>query len=214
MRDFEPIFYAEKAGHTAKWCGDRSNNTCWKITLRDDAGMATTLSGGIVVTDGAGGKAFISDKVPKGKKIRYLRLQEDKSVYLYPEDKQGAVWEVARETATFHPTQKPVELATRAIMNSSEPGDIILDLFGGSGFTLIGAEMTERQARLVELSPTYCDGIVRRYVAYTGNAGVTCTRDGKEYAYTQLNEENIKLNMPDVEEAPGPAEDNNVPGKE
>lgn len=124
------------------------------------------------------------------------------------------MWEVARETATFHPTQKPVELATRAIMNSSEPGDIILDLFGGSGFTLIGAEMTERQARLVELSPTYCDGIVRRYVAYTGNAGVTCTRGGKEYAYTQLNEENIKLNMPDVEEAPGPAEDNNVPGKE
>lgn len=66
LRDFEPMFYAEKAGHTAKWCGDRSNNTCWKITLRDDAGMATTLSGGIVVTDGAGGKAFISDKVPKG----------------------------------------------------------------------------------------------------------------------------------------------------
>lgn len=214
LRDFEPMFYAEKAGHTAKWCGDRSNNTCWKITLRDDAGMATTLSGGIVVTDGAGGKAFISDKVPKGKKIRYLRLQEDKSVFLYPEDKQGAVWEVARDTATFHPTQKPVELATRAILNSSDPGDIILDLFGGSGFTLIGAEMTERQARLVELSPTYCDGIIRRYVSYTGNAGVTCTRDGKEYAYVQLNEENIKANMPDPEETPEAAEDINVPGKE
>ena len=84
---------------------------------------------------------------------------------------------MARDTATFHPTQKPVELATRAILNSSDPGDIILDLFGGSGFTLIGAEMTERQARLVELSPTYCDGIIRRYVSYTGNAGVTCTRD-------------------------------------
>ena len=176
--------------------------------------MATTLSGGIVVTDGAGGKAFISDKVPKGKKIRYLRLQEDKSVFLYPEDKQGAVWEVARDTATFHPTQKPVELATRAILNSSDPGDIILDLFGGSGFTLIGAEMTERQARLVELSPTYCDGIIRRYVSYTGNAGVTCTRDGKEYAYVQLNEENIKANMPDPEETPEAAEDINVHGKE
>ena len=116
-----------------------------------------------------------------------------------------------RDTATFHPTQKPVELATRAILNSSDPGDIILDLFGGSGFTLIGAEMTERQARLVELSPTYCDGIVRRYVSYTGNAGVTCTRDGKEYAYVQLNEENIKANMPDPEETPEAAEDINVP---
>lgn len=62
LRDFEPMFYAEKAGHTAKWCGDRSNNTCWKITLRDDAGMATTLSGGIVVTDGAGGNSFPEHK--------------------------------------------------------------------------------------------------------------------------------------------------------
>ena len=79
---------------------------------------------------------------------------------------------------------------------------------------MIGAEMTERQARLVELSPTYCDGIIRRYVSYTGNAGVTCTRDGKEYAYVQLNDENIKANMPDPEETPEAAEDINVPGKE
>lgn len=199
LRDFEPLFYAEKAGNTAKWCGDRSNNTCWKVTLRDDAGMATTLSGGVVVTDGAGAKLSITEKPPKGKKIRYLRLQEDKSVYLYSEDKQGAVWEVARDTATFHPTQKPVELATKAIVNSSEPGDIILDLFGGSGFTLIGAEMAQRQARLVELSPHYCDGIIRRYVAYTGNAGVTCTRDGQELPFVQLNEENIKENTVDTE---------------
>ena len=50
--------------------------------------------------------------------------------------------------------------------------------------------------------------------SYTGNAGVTCTRDGKEYAYVQLNEENIKANMPDPEETPEAAEDINVPGKE
>lgn len=200
LRDFEPLFYAEKAGNTAKWCGDRSNNTCWKATLRDDAGMATTLSGGVVVTDGVGGKVFMNEKPPKGKKIRYLRLQDGKSVFLYSEEKQGAVWEVARDTATFHPTQKPVELAVKAIMNSSDPGDVILDLFGGSGFTLIGAEMTERQARLVELSPHYCDGIIRRYVAYTGNAGVTCLRDGKELPYVQLNEENIQANMVDTVE--------------
>ena len=207
LRDFEPLFYAEKAGNTAKWCGDRSNNTCWKVTLRDDAGMATTLSGGVVVTDGAGGKVFMNEKPPKGKKIRYLRLQDGKSVFLYSEEKQGAVWEVARDTATFHPTQKPVELAVKAIMNSSDPGDVILDLFGGSGFTLIGAEMTERQARLVELSPHYCDGIIRRYVAYTGNAGVTCLRDGKELPYVQLNEENVQANMVDAVEDTGETEE-------
>lgn len=214
LRDFEPIFYAEKAGHTAKWCGDRSNNTCWKVTLRGDAGMATTLSGGVVLTDGAGGKVYMTEKPPKGKKVRYLRVQKDESAFLYPEEKQGAVWEVAHETARFHPTQKPVELALKAIMNSSDPGDIVLDMFGGSGFTLIGAEMAERQARIVELDPTYCDGIVRRYVAYTGNAGVTCTRNGQEYPYVQLNEENIKLNMPDTAEVPEEAGAMDAPSKE
>lgn len=214
LRDFEPIFYAEKAGHTAKWCGDRSNNTCWKVTLRDDTGMATTLSGGVVLTDGAGGKIYMTEKPPKGKKVRYLRVKPEESAYLYSEEKQGAVWEVAHETNRFHPTQKPVELALKAIMNSSEPGDVILDLFGGSGFTLIGAEMAERQARIVEMDPIYCDGIVRRYVAYTGNAGVTCTRNGKEYPYVQLNEENLKLNMPDTEQVTEEAEDINVPGKD
>lgn len=200
--DFEPLFYAEKAGYTAKWCGDRSNNACWKVTLRDDAGMATTLSGGVVLTNGAGNKVYMTDKPPKGKKARYLRVHEGENVFLYQEEKQGAVWEVARDAERFHPTQKPVELATRAIMNSSDADDIILDLFGGSGFTLIGAEMTERQARIVEINPMYCDGIIRRYVAYTGNAGVTCTRDGKECQYIQLNEENIKMNTPYAEEAP------------
>ena len=124
------------------------------------------------------------------------------------------MWEVAHETARFHPTQKPVELALKAIMNSSDPGDIVLDMFGGSGFTLIGAEMAERQARIVELDPTYCDGIVRRYVAYTGNAGVTCTRNGQEYPYVQLNEENIKLNMPDTAEVPEEAGAMDAPSKE
>lgn len=156
----------------------------------------------------------MTEKPPKGKKVRYLRVKPEESAYLYSEEKQGAVWEVAHETNRFHPTQKPVELALKAIMNSSEPGDVILDLFGGSGFTLIGAEMAERQARIVEMDPIYCDGIVRRYVAYTGNAGVTCTRNGKEYPYVQLNEENLKLNMPDTEQVTEEAEDINVPGKD
>jgi hypothetical protein len=91
LRDFEPLFYAEKAGHTAKWCGDRSNNTCWKVTLRDDAGMATTLSGGVVVTDGAGAKVSMTEKPPKGKKIRYLRLKDGQSVFLYSEIRQHSI---------------------------------------------------------------------------------------------------------------------------
>jgi DNA modification methylase len=190
----EPCFYAEKAGQSAHFYGDRSQRTTWKVVLRDSNHMATVLTGGVVLTDGAGGKVFINDKPPKGKKIRYIRLSDGKSVCLYPENKASTVWEVARETGTEHPTQKPVELAIRAIDNSSKPGDLVLDFFGGSGSTLIGAEMTGRRCNTVELDPRYCDVIINRYVRFTGNIGVTCLRDGQELTYMQLKQENDKLN--------------------
>jgi DNA modification methylase len=63
---------------------------------------------------------------------------------------------------------KPVALIERAIRNSSKSRDIVLDPFGGSGSTLIAAEKTGRQARLVELDPRYCDVIVRRWQEFAG----------------------------------------------
>lgn len=190
----EPCFYAEKAGQSANFYGDRAQRTTWKVVLRDESQMATVLTGGVVLTDGAGGKVFLNDKPPKGKKIRYIRLSEGKSVCLYPESKDSTVWEVARETGTEHPTQKPVELAVRAIDNSSKPGDMVLDFFAGSGSTLIGAEMTGRRCNAVELDPRYCDVIINRYVRFTGNIGVTCQRGDQELQYIELKEENDKLN--------------------
>jgi DNA modification methylase len=68
----------------------------------------------------------------------------------------------------IHLTEKPVELAARAMEYSSKPGENILDLFGGSGSTLIGAEQTGRRAFLMELDPLYCDVIVQRYEQFTG----------------------------------------------
>lgn len=67
-----------------------------------------------------------------------------------------------------HPTMKPVDLVTYCIGNSSKPGDVVMDLFGGSGTTLIACEMLGRSARLVELDPLYCDVIVRRWEEGTG----------------------------------------------
>jgi len=67
-----------------------------------------------------------------------------------------------------HLTEKPVELAARAIEYSSKPGENVLDLFGGSGSTLIAAEQTGRKAFLVELDPLYCDVIVQRCENFTG----------------------------------------------
>lgn len=67
-----------------------------------------------------------------------------------------------------HLTEKPVELAERAIEYSSRPGENVLDLFGGSGSTLIAAEKTGRNAFLMELDPLYCDVILQRYKQFTG----------------------------------------------
>ncbi len=67
-----------------------------------------------------------------------------------------------------HLTEKPVELAVRAMQYSSRAGENVLDLFGGSGSTLIGAEQTGRRAYLMELDPLYCDVIVQRYEQFTG----------------------------------------------
>jgi hypothetical protein len=61
-----------------------------------------------------------------------------------------------------------VELVERALLNSSKSGDVIADLFGGSGSTLIGCERRGRHARLMEIDPKYADSIVRRYEEYSG----------------------------------------------
>jgi DNA modification methylase len=67
-----------------------------------------------------------------------------------------------------HLTEKPVELAARAMEYSSRPGENILDLFGGSGSTLIAAEQAGRRAFLMELDPLYCDVITSRFEQFSG----------------------------------------------
>jgi DNA modification methylase len=80
-----------------------------------------------------------------------------------------SIWEITRTRHNdLHPTMKPVALCERAIHNSSRRHQVVLDLFGGSGSTLIAAEKSGRRACLVELDAAYCDVIVKRYEEYTG----------------------------------------------
>jgi DNA modification methylase len=83
---------------------------------------------------------------------------------------ESDVWTIHRApVGTYvHPTQKPVELIERALGNSSLRGDTVLDVFGGSGSTLIACERMMRRARLVELDPKYVDVIVRRWQDFSG----------------------------------------------
>jgi len=95
--------------------------------------------------------------------------------------KQSDVWDVPRpKKSDEHPTMKPVELVVRAINNSSKRGNIVIDLFGGSGTTLIASEQTGRRCRMMELDPKYVDVIVRRYLQVTGKKDAILLRDGKE----------------------------------
>lgn len=82
---------------------------------------------------------------------------------------QSDVWQIKKPHKNdLHPTMKPVELVERAIRNSSRPGNVVLDPFGGSGTTLIAAEKSGRLSRLIELDPKYVDVIVRRWQDWTG----------------------------------------------
>lgn len=68
----------------------------------------------------------------------------------------------------LHPTMKPVALIAEAILNSSKKGDIVTDIFGGSGSTMIACEQLGRECRMMELDPHYCDVIIKRWEDFTG----------------------------------------------
>jgi DNA modification methylase len=100
---------------------------------------------------------------------------------------QGDVWQIKKPARNdLHPTMKPVELVERSLRNSSRPGDRVLDCFGGSGSTLIAAEKTGRQCRLMELDPHYCDVIIRRWQEWTGR---TAQREADGVTFDALTAE-------------------------
>ena len=94
----------------------------------------------------------------------------DKTHHFYGKSKfKTSVWDIPKpQKSDLHPTMKPVELVTSCLLDASEKGQVVLDLFGGSGTTLIAAEETERHARLMELDPHYCDVIIARWEKLTG----------------------------------------------
>lgn len=100
--------------------------------------------------------------------------------------KQGNVWAFDRPNRSKeHPTMKPVMLCCKAIINSSRQGEIVLDLFGGSGSTLIACEKAERKCYMMELDPIYATVILQRYFEFTGKDPIRVS-DGKKYTELKL----------------------------
>ena len=83
---------------------------------------------------------------------------------------------------------KPIPLLAYPIKNSSAPNGVVLDLFGGSGSTLMACEQTDRICRTMELDPRYASVIVMRYAAEYGTDGISVLRDGQEITYAEAVE--------------------------
>jgi DNA modification methylase len=83
-----------------------------------------------------------------------------------------SIWEIIRDKEKLHPTMKPLELISNCLLNSSEAKQITLDLFLGSGSTLIACEQLNRICYGMEIDPIYCDVVIRRWEDYTGKKAV------------------------------------------
>ena len=99
----------------------------------------------------------------------------------YGDKAQSNIWQISREINREeqgnHPTPKPIELIAKALNNSSKQEDIILDVFGGSGSTLIACEQLDRICYMMELDPKYVDVIIDRWEEYTGEEAVLLNGD-------------------------------------
>ena len=106
----------------------------------------------------------------------------------YSDRKQSTIWEFDRPTKSkLHPTTKPVELVAYPIRNSSQVNGIVLDLFGGSGSTLIACEQIDRSAYLMELDPRYAAVIVKRYAETAGDAAdIFLEREGCTFSLQEV----------------------------
>jgi DNA modification methylase len=124
--------------------------------------------------------AFMSQYIPNYEPCIYA-FKEGRSPQWFGASDEKTVWELKKENKNeYHPTQKPVELPERAMKNSSKQNDIVLDLFGGSGSTMVAAEQLNRKAMIMELDPKYCQVIIDRMIKLEPT--IKIKRNGIDYA--------------------------------
>ncbi|MBP2657287.1 MAG: hypothetical protein H6Q69_319 [Firmicutes bacterium] len=149
----EPILYGWKPGVAHRWYGGRKQSTVIEddmpiVIQQNEKGTTATITVGL------------STVVLKMTDFEILHTGTDED---------ASIWRFEKPLRNGeHPTMKPIGLCARALRNSSKSGDNVLDLFGGSGSTLMAAEQTGRTCFMMELDPVYCDVIVKRWEEFTG----------------------------------------------
>lgn len=176
----EPCFYAAKQGVKPAFYGDRTDTTIWRMNAVDQDGNAVVAVGaGVILTTKTGGEIYVSAITPKGRKVRHITLAPGKHATLQPDAEVDDLWQVTRDSGhgrkSLHPTQKPVELARKAIGNSTQTGEAVLDMFSGSASTLIACEQLQRICYAIDLEPKWVDVGIRRWQQVTGKQAVHAT---------------------------------------
>jgi DNA modification methylase len=162
QEQFEMCFYASKNGIKPPWYGGRDETTVWRAMLIQDGTRAIAIGPGIVLADPENNQIFLRSRAPKGQRIRTIRIEADQAAEIGISAESTNVWTVGRDYKVARPTQKPVELAARALRNSTRQGDVVLDPFAGAGFTVIACQVMKRRARAIELVPKYVAVILQR----------------------------------------------------
>lgn len=153
----EPILYGWKPGAAHAWYGGRKRST----VIDDDVP--------IVIKDEGTYKLILFNTGLQQVVIKATNAEVISSAG----DELSTIWRIEKPQRNGeHPTMKPIILCARAIQNSSKPDDIVLDLFGGSGSTLMAAEQTNRICYLMEYDPIYVDVIIKRWETLTGKKAV------------------------------------------
>lgn len=185
----EPCFYCGKHSIVPRWSGDRKQTTVWNVTQRKEGASFVAIANGVELIGDEGAHLYIMRDPPKGKKSRTLRVKDGETIQVASLEGSD-VWEVNPDAKQeyIHPNQKPVELSMRAIVNNTEPGEIVFDLFSGSGSTLIGAQRANRAFRGLELDPKWADKIVKRWCLwmFRHNMDPVLSRNGKPFEWQKF----------------------------
>lgn len=153
----EPILYGWKPGAAHAWYGGRKQDT----VVEEDVDLVIQKEGDHFVLSFSNGIKSVMVKVPSYE------------IVFSGDDSDSTTWRIEKPKKNAdHPTMKPIALCARAIQNSSKPGELVLDPFGGFGSTLIACEQTGRTCFTMEFDPVYADVIVKRWEEFTGQKAV------------------------------------------
>jgi len=162
-KEFLPVVKSFLSGPLYMFCGAGYEFDVLTEIKKNDIEIINTM---VWNKDRFGGHVMGANYKPCFEMFYYLLPKNNKRGWSGPNNEE-TLWTIKRGTVNeYHPTQKPVELAERAINNHDAVS--VLDLFGGSGSTLIAAEQTGRTAFLMELDPLYVDVTVQRWEQFTG----------------------------------------------